>query len=572
MIGAILLFLAASDPFAWVGLPHRPAGVEPARDWPEVVFEAPAEVAVDEIAVFEEPATGDPRWRLLGSGTGPRGSFRAEPGRRVVAFFRVKGESTYLMDEPLIWPRAPTHRQPSPVKRRTIGGVAAAAVTGDPVRILPEALGAFCRAETLRVWRCIGVPADARAVVVGSFGRRDERGRAFWADIAPSGGSSGSLDTHVAPWAAFVRLATDSPPPPGSPVVTLQKPGSGDGTMLYPETAFETRTFPNGRLVLLGTDVPDGRRATFRWGSLTGHAQIEELVADAIPIEPTAVPLRERIVIRGSVRSPDGDSIAGAPFMLLERGEPKRPGEKRLDRAIATGETDAAGRFEIADVAPGSYRLRACDGSLGCAERDVDLDASANDVTLTPKSAFSGRALSRGGVPEGGAWVRISPAISDYAQSTDRLRLLPLVARADRDGRFRIAAPASGRFVLEVKSERGGAARRNVEVGDFSPAVTDVGDLILSVPGAFDAVVKGCPGGELRLLGPMGGESALPANLPFALDAAGRARVQLPEDGTWLVGATCGGARRQVEPPVLNEVRDVFGTEVEFSVVAEGPR
>ena len=577
MIAAAFVLMAisapappASDPLAWIGVAYRPAKGEPSPDRPEVSFEPPAGVTVDEVALLEPPSEGDPRWRLLGSRPAPRASFRALPGRSVVAFLRAKGETAYWMDGPFVWPAAPARREPSPVKRRTIGGVAVGAAAGSSIRVLPDPGGAICRIDTLGVWTCVGVPADARGVVVGSRESRGEPGRLFWADVPASIGAA-RLETHSASWAAFVRLVAE-PPPAGAPTLTIQKPGSRDGRMFYPDTGFESRVFPGGRVLVFGADSAEGRRATFRWETLSGHAEIDSLTSSWRSGEPSPVPLRDRIIVRGVVRSPDGDPIAGALYLLLESGDPKRPGGKTPDRAVATGEADAAGRFEIADVAPGSYRLRACDGSIGCAERDVDLDSPANDVTLTPKTAFRGRAVSRGGVPEGGAWVRISPAISDYVQSADRLRLLPLVARADGEGRFRIAAPASGRFVLEVRSERGGAARRNVEVGDFSPAATDLGDLVLSVPGTFDALVKGCPGGELRLLGPIGGESALPSNLPFPLDAGGRARVQLPEDGTWIVAATCGGTRREVEPPVLNEVRDLFGTEVVFSLVADAPR
>ena len=122
--------------------------------------------------------------------------------------------------------------------------------------------------------------------------------------------------------------------------------------------------------------------------------------------------------------------------------------------------------------------------------------------------------------------------------------------------------------MLEAKSERGGAARRSVEVGEFAPEVTEVGDLMLSVPGTFEAVVKGCAAGEINLIGPVGGESPLPSTLRFPLDAAGRGRVELPEDGSWLASATCGGARRAVEPLMLGEVRDLFGTEVVFELAA----
>ena len=168
--------------------------------------------------------------------------------------------------------------------------------------------------------------------------------------------------------------------------------------------------------------------------------------------------------------------------------------------------------------------------------------------------------------------MRISPALSSYERAPDRLRLLPLMTRQDGEGRFRIAAPGNGRFLIEARSERGGVARRAVEATEFSPSVTQLGDLTLSDPGSFQAVVAGCTAGVIHLTGPVGGENVLPAALEFPLDAQGRGEVRLPEGGTWIALADCGGVRRVVVPQLLDEVGDLFGTVVRFELAREEKR
>ncbi len=548
---------AALPPPSWVGFPFREAAAEVGPPSVEVLFKAPGSSAIDEIAVFQEADGTGPRWRLIGAGRGSRARLLGSPERRSVALFRVRGQPFYLMDGPFRWPLDSAEREPTPVHRRTVsGGLPPKAETP---HVLPEADGSFCESGQGR-WSCAGVRADRKGVIVVAAGESDRR-TILWTDI-PASGSVG-LTLHPAAWVAYVRL-TSEPLPSGVPTVTLQKPGPAGGVLLIPDQAIETRFFAPDLLLLFGRDSPDGRVATFRWGSLSARSDVDSLVPPGVPEISIPLPLHPPIALAGTIRDPDGAPLVSALYLLLERSPSKLPGGKLAERTIADGETDRLGRWEASDVPPGIYRLRACEGTLGCAERDVATDTNDGDLVIRPTALFRGRVVARGGVPEPGAWIRITPTLGEFVASDDRIRRTPLMTRADEQGRFRIAASAKGRWVLEAKSEHGGVARREVDAGEISPDATDVGDLVLSVPGQFDAVVKGCGGGELTLTGPMGGETMLPSSLRFPLDAGGRARVEVPESGTWLAGAVCGGARRAVEPMLLNEVRDLFGTEVAF--------
>ena len=125
--------------------------------------------------------------------------------------------------------------------------------------------------------------------------------------------------------------------------------------------------------------------------------------------------------------------------------------------------------------------------------------------------------MSSAGVPEADAAVRIVPTADAWAASRDRVRKLPLQTTSGRDGRFRIAAPEPGDFLVEVRGASGGVARTLVRRTNVSPPVTDLGDLRLSEPIQFTARVRDCGLGWLTFSGPLGGETSLPEVLRFRL-------------------------------------------------------
>jgi hypothetical protein len=276
--------------------------------------------------------------------------------------------------------------------------------------------------------------------------------------------------------------------------------------------------------------------------------------------EALAVNLEKAGSVFGTVSAEDRQPLAGAIVVLLE-GDPERVERKtdrHVSRVLAESQTDGNGRFEFPDAPPGRYRLRGCHATVGCGERTVIVGSEPSDLVLVPRAVFRGRVIAGTGIPEAMATVRIIATLEHYTTTSDRLIALPLEIPAGPDGRFQIAAPSDGRYVIEARTSKGGIARRSVELTPFSPAATDLGDLRIGTPGEFVARLPECAGGALALSGPMGGETGLPAQLRFPIAADGRADIELPEGGSWLVAAECAGIRRYVDPIFLRSVEELF--------------
>jgi hypothetical protein len=549
---------------AWIRFDHLPrisARGEPFGERAEVTFDLSPFETVDEVAVFEEAAAENLRWRFVQAS---RTAFvTGMPGRRSLALLRTRGRNDYFVEGPFSWPASAQHRKVENIRRRTLLGEAALLPLRTPIRFFPSEAGALCETAGVGRWQCIGVPADAPGVVVA----RREGGRVAWAEIPSS--STERVAASSSEWGALVRL--DAPEHSSdAPLAKLQKPGPAGGAVMVPDPGFEFRSLAQGLIWIAGAETPAGRVVELRWGPFVGKADAAQTVAAAESGEPVPVAVAAPTTVRGTVTDSARAPVSGAVVLLCDAG-PGARSDKGARSVIADTVTDAVGRYEILGLPRGDYLLRVCAGAYGCFENRADLSGAANDFVLSPRATFIGRVMSPGGVPETGASALISPTIDEYMRAEDRVALIPLQVSADADGRFRIAAPARGRFVVEVRASRGAAARRRVEVSDFSPAIVDLGDIALSQPGAFEAIVLKCPSGELRLIGPVGGDSTLPQRIAFPIDSQQRASVQLPESGTWLLAANCGGVARGLSPSILNEVREVFGKEVTFEIEPEAP-
>jgi hypothetical protein len=257
------------------------------------------------------------------------------------------------------------------------------------------------------------------------------------------------------------------------------------------------------------------------------------------------------------VVGPEGEPAVSATVLVRSEEPAKDP------TVFGDAATDDRGAFEISDLASRVYRVLACHPALGCREEP----ASPGDpvrVVLGEEGVYAGRALSSAGVPEAGAEVRIVPTAEAWTTASDRLRKLPLQTKSGPGGRFRIAAPGSGDFLVEVRGTSGGVARVRVRRTDLSPDETDLGDVRLVPPVEFTARVSGCGGGSMTFSGPLSGETSLPDVSCFRLDANGAATVRLGEPGAWTAWATCSGEIESLEPSLLPDVTALDGGEIEF--------
>jgi hypothetical protein len=548
----------------------RPAvRTDPVPDAPpgktEVRFRVSDSADLVRLDLFEYRGPSAPRWTWSASAESRNNSISisSRRGARVLVVGRIEGQSDYLVEGPFVWPAQPTERSlPGHRRFRTLTGQDALIVEGSRFRFLGADAPSDALCETLEKgrWQCVAVPTTVNGILQICF----PDGSTGFADV--SQGHSSTVSVKHAAWSAVVELAGPDGKISETPAVevTILKRGPGGGQFLVPEKGLQVRPGPPGILFLAGGEPAADQLVQFLLPSRSAaRIPLTELMNGACG-EAIAVNLEKAGTVFGTVSGEDRQPLAGAIVVLLQ-GEPEQ-GERKpdgsLSRVLAESQTDGNGRFEFRDALPGHYRLRGCHAMVGCGEREALVGSEPSDLVLVPRAVFRGRVIAGNGIPEARATVRIIPTSEHYAATSDRLTALPMETQAGPDGRFQIAAPSDGRYVIEARSSRTGIARRSVELTRFSPATADIGDLRVGSLGEFVARLSECAGGTLALTGPMGGETSLPALLRFPIAADGRANVELPEGGSWIVVAECSGERRPVDPILLRNVEELFGQEV----------
>ena len=518
----------------------------------------PVELRLDEagparLDVFVQDRDRFPLWRWADGGVTHGGlvTLRSAAGSRVLLLVRAAGAPGYAMESPFLWPEAPSSRPVRAAPRRTLRGSGRVGAPPD-LRLVGEGAGddPLCESDGRR-WQCVAVPArfDGRIVAC-------EEGRV----VAAAGTAPEFPDETVLArvrFAAALRIEASEPEDdPLSPSVRVLAPAVGDGLVLAPDKEWATSRL-GGRLVWVeGRSDPNGRSLEVRAAGFATRRLFLSEVATACS-EPVSVALTRAQTLAGTVFDGSRNPVAGA-IVLVRSTDPAR--ERIVFAETRTGED---GAFEVGELESRNYRVRACQGELGCGERTASPGETVA-ITLAGDGVFTGRVLSGAGVPVPGASVRIVPAIEAWSAAADRLLRLPLETTSGWDGRFRIAAPDTGDFLVEARSVEGGVARRPVRRSSVSPPVTDLGDLRLPEPIEFVARVAGCADGSISFSGPLAGETSLPTLARFSLDAGGAADVRLPEGGTWAAWAACAGSNDAVEPALLPDVAALAGIEVRF--------
>ena len=504
--------------------------------------------------LFERSDGSSTRW-VRGDGGEPRDdgtvTLHGEPGRSALLILRRSASRTYRADGPFDWPESPGKRTFRGEERRALRGSHpnAAALDFRLIGTEREPPDLLCESDGASGWRCLGIPADFAGRIVACSGGA----LAGTAAVRPGTGDTTLLaKTSIA--AAVRVVGTDSEPV--AAVARVVRPISTRGDFLAPVPGFQVADLGGGMLWLEGDGDAEGAMIEV---AAPGYATRRVGVADLPSIcgGPTRVELARPLDVRGTVSGRDGAPVASATVFARSEEPAKDP------RIFAEATTNDEGAFVLTGLEPRFYRLLACHGELGCREERAS-PGEAVRIVLGGGGAFAGRAVSRAGVPEVDAAVRIVPTTEGWAASSDRLRKLPLQTTSGRDGRFRIAAPEPGDYLVEVRGTSGGIARTSVRRTNLSPPVTDLGDLRLSEPIRFTARVRGCPPGSLTFSGPLGGETSLPAVLRFRLDSNGMTAVELGEPGAWAAWATCSGENERVEPAILSDVSLLDGIEVGF--------
>ena len=232
---------------------------------------------------------------------------------------------------------------------------------------------------------------------------------------------------------------------------------------------------------------------------------------------------------------------------IREPGPPETIPSVRLALDLPAGRVTAVsdqwGRFQFADVPPGTYPLSVdagqglttwMSGSVELPDREDCVDAG---IVLRPSGKVSGQVLTADGRPGALIYVRLlpdGPAGSRLSQFVDRAKT------TDRDGRFTIDGLSPDSYVLAVNPEGDDATGRHPYAATFF--------------GGADRA------SAMRL--PIGEGSAIELDRPFVLPAPLATR-------TFTVAVTCRDG--SVPPGLIIQAKATGNRDAEFDETGDGP-
>lgn len=232
-----------------------------------------------------------------------------------------------------------------------------------------------------------------------------------------------------------------------------------------------------------------------------------------------ALRLAPAAALEGAVVRRGGEAVAGALIAVRRHG---------AAAVLARATADADGRFRIAGLAPGAWDVLAAAPGLSPGRADGLTLAPGQrfplSLSLPGLGAIDGVMTDPLGQPIANAHVRV------VSRGDGQPGALPLEARTDFDGRYRLAAVEVGRAEL-VAHERGAAlgTSRSIRVQEGQPTRTD---LVLPPSGVLAG--RASVGGRAPPLGtavvatPLrGGVGALQVARAVA-DAGGNFRLVVP--------------------------------------------
>jgi len=218
------------------------------------------------------------------------------------------------------------------------------------------------------------------------------------------------------------------------------------------ERSFETTTDGDGRFTV--GDLRHGEEVMLHVRR-SGYAQAHLQRVTAPTAQPLELVLQPVARVSGTVHDPRGRPVEGARV--------------RVDRTTGPGgapysspeavETDADGRFDVAEVPPGAVTVHArAQGYLRDARIHLELEPGSRvedlELTLTPGATVRGRVRGPDGEPVAEASVR---------WREDRTAR-PNAARTDGDGEYRLEGVAPGPRTFVVSHPRHARALGDLEV------------------------------------------------------------------------------------------------------------
>lgn len=272
---------------------------------------------------------------------------------------------------------------------------------------------------------------------------------------------------------------------------------------------------------------------------------------------PVAIRMDPPAILPGRLVPPrQGASLAVTEVELFsDSGKAESVGKNKEETIHAgflldTTKSDSRGQFEFADLAPGTYVVRACEPSLGCGESRVLAGGGTAKLRLTAPHYIEGKVTHAGELIEN-AKVSARPTSRTYVTSDDAVRLFVPPTRTDANGKFALALPARGVFRVQVEARGHATSFRRVGPVKKLPRIIDLGTIDLSDPVETELGLGDCPGGEILLVGPLG-QDAIPESRKIPLDGLGRGTGEITASGDYAVMAKCGKRSVSVVPNPLH--------------------
>ncbi|MCP3962921.1 MAG: carboxypeptidase regulatory-like domain-containing protein [bacterium] len=193
------------------------------------------------------------------------------------------------------------------------------------------------------------------------------------------------------------------------------------------------------------------------------------------PEEPLAIVLQPAGRLAGKVVDEGGDPVPGANVMVNQDHRAMTRATMAQRRRPTWGRAEKDGRYEIADVEPGTMMVTVqAEGFQEQMRSGIEVAAGAElelDFVLEAGGIVEGTVTTADGKPVVQANVNISEQQEVYSASS----MISAGGRTDVEGRYRVAGAPLGRATITVSHDSGQRLRKNVEL---QPG-TNVVDLVL---------------------------------------------------------------------------------------------
>jgi protocatechuate 3,4-dioxygenase beta subunit len=326
-----------------------------------------------------------------------------------------------------------------------------------------------------------GTPAGGAAIVINSAPPRevtaDDRGGFAIAGLAPRDYEVMATRGRDVAGPVHVRLTAASEPvvlelrPGATLAVTVVRarsgqPAAGATVQLRGALPRTATTDASGQAQLVA--LPLGAQRVVAWGAGLGRAEAPVFFGDDGRAEAVRLALTDGARVGGVVLGPSGAPAAGARVSIESAAEPWWRAPDPADVAI----TDAAGRFALAPVPLGGYRVRADHADLAPATSPLlTITADRDDVALQlrPGLRLAGRVVDASGAPAAGARVRLTAAAAaGEAREVAADALGGFTFGGLAPGRVELAAAGDGATsaLTPVELPRAGSAELVITLGD----------------------------------------------------------------------------------------------------------